>query len=370
MKYIKTKYKGLYINPVNGEFYSDYIINKMTKKKSKLRKGIKTIGYNKEGCKTYINVRREVALLLVPNPNNKRIVITIDGDPMNSSPNNLQWSNVSSMDYKAFGKKKKGMVYKSYVDEVIGDYTVTIDDSINCTMSCNSCKNIIVVPRKKVRGKKKCNCNIDKSLDISSLSSVAFKNWEVLKEDKTETLNNADKKLIVRCKCCKQEESVKYKSYINKNRGEYKCDILKEKRRILLVKYSNMKQRCYSDSNPSYKSYGGRGITICEEWLEDSEKFVMWALYNNFEIGLEIDRKDNDKGYFPKNCRFVTKQVNNQNQSTTLLTEKIVTKIKNTNWNNMNNSDIARSLGFKKDTPKYARAIRLVLKENTWSNII
>lgn len=73
--------------------------------------------------------------------------------------------------------------------------------------------------------------------------------------------------------------------------------------------------RCCSPSLPSYKYYGGRGITVCDEWRHDPEAFCKWGLSNGYKKGLQIDRIDNNKGYSPDNCRFVTRRENLLNTS-------------------------------------------------------
>lgn len=83
--------------------------------------------------------------------------------------------------------------------------------------------------------------------------------------------------------------------------------------RILYRTWYNMKMRCYATSNHAFNMYGGRGITICDEWRNDPEAFVAWALQAGWEIGLHIDRIDNDAGYSPSNCRCVTRIVNANN---------------------------------------------------------
>lgn len=77
-----------------------------------------------------------------------------------------------------------------------------------------------------------------------------------------------------------------------------------------------MHERCSDREN-----YAGRGISVCPEWSGDTglSSFVAWAETQPVYMGLEVDRRDNDKGYFPDNCRFVTASVNQRNKQNALL---------------------------------------------------
>ena len=76
--------------------------------------------------------------------------------------------------------------------------------------------------------------------------------------------------------------------------------------------YSGMKQRCYNHNNQHYQWYGGKGITICNEWLGDNglQNFFEWSLSHGYNENLTIDRLDSSKGYSPDNCQWITSSVN------------------------------------------------------------
>lgn len=129
------------------------------------------------------------------------------------------------------------------------------------------------------------------------------------------------------CKCeCGNEK------YIRKNelvRGKIRscgCNHythITENRKLIKV-LVGMKQRCYNPNVPYYKNYGGRGIKICEEWLNDSKKFYEWAENNGYKEGLTIDRINVDGDYEPTNCRWATYKEQNNNKRKDLIKYKVL----------------------------------------------
>jgi len=86
---------------------------------------------------------------------------------------------------------------------------------------------------------------------------------------------------------------------------EYRKDYNKATR--LYKTWFGMKRRCYNTKLKQYKDWGGRGITVCEEWLNDYMVFKKWAVEHGYAPNLTIDRIDNDGNYEPSNCQWLTK---------------------------------------------------------------
>lgn len=82
--------------------------------------------------------------------------------------------------------------------------------------------------------------------------------------------------------------------------------------------WSAMKHRCYNENDNHYLSYGGRGIKVCDEWLNDFQAFYNWSMNNGYKENLSIDRINNDKGYSPYNCRWADVETQTNNKQDTI----------------------------------------------------
>ncbi len=91
--------------------------------------------------------------------------------------------------------------------------------------------------------------------------------------------------------------------------------------------WRTMKDRCYNKNNIGYKYYGGRGITVCDRWRNSFATFFKDMGPRPFPEA-QIDRSNNDLGYFPDNCRWTTAAQNSQNRSTNKLTAREVKTIR------------------------------------------
>lgn len=78
--------------------------------------------------------------------------------------------------------------------------------------------------------------------------------------------------------------------------------------------WNGIKQRCLNKNNKNYKNYGNRGIKICDKWTNDFNSFYNWAIQNNYQEGLSIDRINVNGNYEPNNCRWVTQKIQQNNK--------------------------------------------------------
>lgn len=113
-----------------------------------------------------------------------------------------------------------------------------------------------------------------------------------------------------------------YSKIVGRNNPNYKTGYairIDGKRQGFYNVWQNMKSRCLNQNNPKYHRYGGRGIKVCDEWL-DIKGFSEWALNNGWKEGLSIDRIDNNGDYCSENCKWVSVSENSRKKRTTKIT--------------------------------------------------
>jgi hypothetical protein len=94
--------------------------------------------------------------------------------------------------------------------------------------------------------------------------------------------------------------------------------------------WCHMKTRCLCDTSQAYSYYGGRGIKVCQEWIDSYESFRDWALANGYTDKLELDRRDTNDDYCPENCRWATRV--QQMRNTRKRRDAETSKFKGVSW--------------------------------------
>ena len=148
-----------------------------------------------------------------------------------------------------------------------------------------------------------------------------FNNLTVLEETEQRT-NSGNKVYKCLCDC----GNITYVSGVDLRKNRVKsCGCLhstinKLSKHKLYRTYMRMKRRCYNKNDEHYKYYGDRGITICQDWLNDFMKFYNWSINNGYKDNLTIDRIDVNGNYEPSNCRWVDMkhQANNKRNNVCL----------------------------------------------------
>lgn len=200
-------------------------------------------------------------------------------------------------------------------------YQKTNKTFARCICDCGNIKDYHLCELKNGHYKS-CGC-LKSFVFERDYKNKIFHNIEVLE------LVNEDKK-IVRCRChCGALFEVALIDLLKHTRYLISCKYCNDginhkynKRKIDELHFGDiksvlytMKKRCYNPKSSDYKWYGGKGVTICKEWLDDTNKFIEWAQKNGYQKGLTIDRIDSNGNYEPSNCRWTDMIIQNNNKS-------------------------------------------------------
>ena len=117
----------------------------------------------------------------------------------------------------------------------------------------------------------------------------------------------------------------------------------------LYYKWWSMICRCTYSSNDNYKYYGGKGVRVCQEWLESFLAFYNWSIENGWELGLTIDRLDPEGDYEPGNCRFLTASENSRRASVKGTANKI-NQLKHFLSSDITITAVAKEMGVSRST--------------------
>ena len=162
-------------------------------------------------------------------------------------------------------------------------------------------------------------------LELTINPGELFHNWQVIKE----TARKGKLRYFL-CECvCGIQKSIQLGNLRNGSSKSCGCEYNHGMSgTVEHGTWLRIKSRCCNENDQKFYRYGGRGIKVCNEWLNSFESFFM-DMGNRPKDCTSIDRIDNNKGYFKENCRWADDKTQARNKSNTKLNTEIVAKMRN-----------------------------------------
>lgn len=204
----------------------------------------------------------------------------------------------------------------------------------NCVCSCGNQK-IVCATHLRSGKTRSCGCATKELISKKNLDDLTGKTFDrltVIARDDDYIQKNGRHRVRWLCQCsCGATLSVasdSLKHGVTRSCGCYHTDQARlystthglSDTRLYGI-YHKMKDRCYKQTCPAYPNYGGRGVRICDEWLNSFEMFYKWSIENGYESHLTIDRINVDGDYEPTNCRWTDAKTQSLNRRSNVYVE-------------------------------------------------
>ena len=221
---------------------------------------------------------------------------------------------------KALREQEKRREILNYIGSTYDDYTIKGIESKDYICSCSTCgKERRIAIGTVLNGVRKAKCtDCQNKRNAKYDESYIGRKNNMLKVIGIVPHGKSHRYFLCRCDCGNETvlNPVFWRNGTVKSCGcyqTYRSVDADETKRISSI-YYGMKQRCLNSNNKEYHNYGGRGIKICDEWLESIDNFIKWSFENGYDNTKTIDRIDFNGNYEPSNCRWTTWEVQNTNR--------------------------------------------------------